>query len=268
MKHNKEPPFHLPVIYQDDHLAVVNKPEGVVVFGHKNGGYGRHTVKSALPYVLKPPTLVHRLDRATSGLLVVAKTKAALVHLSHQFKERKAQKLGVCIEGAKLPDNNIDDGKMEAMWQIIDHDLDGQSAVTIWRVLARSALDNAMNHAVTTVELKPKTGRYHQLRRHMAWVSKCNILGDKTYDGGGLAKLLRDEGLYLCSNKITLEHPFYSTPLGKSHWKADSSLLTEDKIVSDESIVSLTEDHDGTVLLNIEIALPTKFHKMIVQNNS
>eukprot|EP00804_Cyclotella_cryptica_P001472 CCRYP_003701-RB/>CCRYP_003701-RB protein AED:0.02 eAED:0.02 QI:146/1/1/1/1/0.66/3/664/413 len=103
MKHNKEPPFHLPVIYQDDHLAVVNKPEGVVVFGHKNGGYGRHTVKSALPYVLKPPTLgtlsvmwnpvpVHRLDRATSGLLVVAKTKAALVHLSHQFKERKVKK--------------------------------------------------------------------------------------------------------------------------------------------------------------------------------
>jgi 23S rRNA pseudouridine1911/1915/1917 synthase len=103
MKHNKEPPFDLPVIYQDDHIAVVNKPEGVVVFGHKNGGYGRHTVKSALPYVLKPPKLgtlsvmwnpmpVHRLDRATSGLLVVAKTKAALVHLSNQFKERRIKK--------------------------------------------------------------------------------------------------------------------------------------------------------------------------------
>ena len=59
------------------------------------------------------------------------------------------------------------------MWQVIDHDLDGQSAVTIWRVLARSALDNAINHTVTTVELKPKTGRYHQLRRHM--VSLCIV---------------------------------------------------------------------------------------------
>ena len=56
-KHCSDAPFHLPVVYQDDHFAIVNKPEGVVVFGHKNGGYGRNTVKSALPYVLDPPKL-------------------------------------------------------------------------------------------------------------------------------------------------------------------------------------------------------------------
>lgn len=61
MKHDKDPPFHLPVVYQDDHIAVVNKPEGVVVFGHKNGGYGRNTVKSALPYVLDPPKIGERI---------------------------------------------------------------------------------------------------------------------------------------------------------------------------------------------------------------
>jgi 23S rRNA-/tRNA-specific pseudouridylate synthase len=84
-------------------MAIVNKPEGVVVFGHKNGGYGRHTVKSTLPYVLDPPSAgtlsvlwnpmpVHRIDKATSGLLVVAKTRAAMVYLTGQFKERKIKK--------------------------------------------------------------------------------------------------------------------------------------------------------------------------------
>ena len=53
------------------------------------------------------------------------------------------------------------------MWQLIDKDLEGQSAVTIWRVLRNSTLENAMNKTITMVELKPKTGRFHQLRRHM-----------------------------------------------------------------------------------------------------
>ena len=53
--HDKEPPFHLPVVFEDDHFAVVNKPEGIVVFSHKNGGFGRLSVKACLPWVLSPP---------------------------------------------------------------------------------------------------------------------------------------------------------------------------------------------------------------------
>jgi len=69
MKHSKDPPFYLPVVYQDDHIAIVNKPEGVVVFGHKKGGYGRHTVKSTLPYVLDPPKLGKSLNCCLSRSL-------------------------------------------------------------------------------------------------------------------------------------------------------------------------------------------------------
>jgi 23S rRNA-/tRNA-specific pseudouridylate synthase len=55
----------------------------------------------------------------------------------------------------------------DPIWQLIDKDLEDQSAVTVWRVLGTSSLDNAINGTVTMVELKPKTGRFHQLRRHM-----------------------------------------------------------------------------------------------------
>ncbi len=106
-KHESEPPFHLPVIYEDDYLAVVNKPESIVVFSHKNGGYGRNNVRSCLPWVLKPPRPgvvsvlrrpcpVHRIDRGTSGLLVCAKTKPAMVELGRMFRERKIKKTCEC----------------------------------------------------------------------------------------------------------------------------------------------------------------------------
>lgn len=88
-------------------------------------------------------------------------------------------------------------------------------------------------------------------------------MGDKTYDGGGLAKKFRGEGLFLCSNKITLEHPFYNT----SHAEIGAGVLI-DKIGRGDSIVSFTQGHDGTVLLNVEIALPTKFNNILVGNTS
>mmetsp|Transcript_1827 Transcript_1827/g.3302 ORF Transcript_1827/g.3302 Transcript_1827/m.3302 type:complete len:262 (-) Transcript_1827:14-799(-) len=101
--HYDGPPFILPVIYQDDHFAIVNKPEGIVVFSHKHGGFGRNCVKSCLPWVLDPPKTgvmsvmrrpnpVHRIDRGTSGLLVVAKTKPAMTEISRMFKERSVKK--------------------------------------------------------------------------------------------------------------------------------------------------------------------------------
>ena len=74
--HDSDKPFHLPVVYEDDHFAIVNKPEGTVVFSHKNGGFGRENVNSCLPWVLTPPKPgvvsvmrrpgpVHRIDRVS-----------------------------------------------------------------------------------------------------------------------------------------------------------------------------------------------------------
>ena len=287
--HNKDPPFHLPVVYEDDYFAIVNKPEGIIVFGPKGGNYGRMTIKSCLPYVISPPKLgvvsvlrrpspVHRIDKGTSGLLVVAKTKPAMVELCKLFKERKAkktytaivngdilepkdtsisteeaEKLGVCIGDA----TNVESRKRS--WQVIDNELEDQNAVTVWRrVRQYTGVENARNSTLSMVELKPKTGRYHQLRRHMAWTSNCPLLGDKTYDGGGPARLLRDNGFYLCSNKIVIEHPFYNSPQGQSLWekvKEDEMKKCKDK----EENVQIVEESDGKVRVYAEIDLPSKF---------
>ena len=293
--HHKEPPFHLPVVYEDDYFALVNKPEGIVVFGTKGGGYGRMTVKSCLPWVITPPKLgvvsvlrrpspVHRIDRGTSGLLVVAKTKPAMVELCRMFKERKAkktytaivngdiaepkdtsittqeaEKLGVCIGN----DDDVESRKRS--WQIIDNELDDQNAVTVWRrVKQYTGIENARNNTLSMVELKPKTGRYHQLRRHMAWTGHCPLLGDKTYDGGGPARLLRDNGFYLCSNMIVIDHPFYNSPQGRSMWEK----VKEDEMKkwSDHKNIRIAEESDGRVLVYAEIDLPSKFAELVQKN--
>ena len=290
--HHKDPPFHLPVVYEDDYFAIVNKPEGIVVFGPKGGGYGLMTVKSCLPWVITPPKLgvvsvlrrptpVHRIDRGTSGLLVVAKTKPAMVELSRMFKERKAkktytaivngdilepkdtsisndeaEKLGVCIGEA----NDAESRKRS--WQVIDNELEDQNAVTVWRrVKQYTGIENARNNTLSMVELKPKTGRYHQLRRHMAWTGNCPLLGDKTYDGGGPARLLRDNGFYLCSNKIVIEHPFYNSQQGRSMWEK----VKEDemkKCNDHKENIRIVEESDGRVLVYAEIDLPSKFNEL------
>lgn len=297
--HNKDPPFHLPVVYEDDYFAIVNKPEGIIVFGPKGGNYGRMTIKSCLPYVISPPKLgvvsvlrrpspVHRIDKGTSGLLVVAKTKPAMVELCKMFKERKAkktytaivngdilepkdtsisteeaEKLGVCIGDA------TDVESRKRSWQVIDNDLEDQNAVTVWRrVKQYTGVANARNNTLSMVELKPKTGRYHQLRRHMAWTGNCPLLGDKTYDGGGPARLLRDNGFYLCSNKIVIEHPFYNSPQGRSMWekvKADEMKKCSDH----KENVRIVEESDGKVRVYAEIDLPSKFEltELVGENN-
>lgn len=164
------------------------------------------------------------------------------------ISSNEAKKLGVCISDEE-----------ETPWQIIDDEIEGQSAVTVWRPVRRWPLENARNDTVSLVSLKPKTGRYHQLRRHMAWVSKCPLLGDKSYDGGGLAKTLRDQGFYLCSNKVTLEHPYYNTRTAESRKEWDADKKTILKGADDlEGNFRLTEE-DGNVFVHCEISLPAKF---------
>ena len=172
-------------------MAIVNKPAGVVVYraeggrgGGARGGHGRDTLLSALPYVLTPsnftndsevdqpiiplerPQPVHRLDRPTSGLTVVAKTKAAAVHLAQQFEFRKSKKTYCAIvNGVPKVGDSSDEPSSE--WNTIDYDLDGKSAITSWKQIRRVNSLHANDGQLTLVELKPKTGRYHQLRRHM-----------------------------------------------------------------------------------------------------
>ena len=178
----RPPPFEVSVVFEDDHMAIVNKPAGIVVYraeggrggGARAGGHGRDTLLSALSFVLTPsnfthgvddddqnvplkrPHPVHRLDRPTSGLMVVAKTKAAAVHLAQQFEYRKARKTYMAIvNGSPISHEN---GESYTEWNTIDHDLDGKSAITKWRQIQKVDSLRGKNGQLTLVELKPKTG--------------------------------------------------------------------------------------------------------------
>lgn len=134
---------------------------------------------------------VHRLDKPTSGLLLIAKTKPAMVDLTRQFVERDIKKTytaivnGIPYEpvqgsltaleahnmGVDVDYNGSSNNEKGNNWQLIDRPLDDgnsvKSAVTVWRALDYIKSLKAKDGILTKVEMKPKTGRYHQLRRHM-----------------------------------------------------------------------------------------------------
>jgi 23S rRNA-/tRNA-specific pseudouridylate synthase len=274
----KKPPFELPVIIEDDHWALVNKPAGIVVYNQRNGGHGIMTVRAALPFVLAPPKVgtisvlrrpasVHRLDKPTSGILCIAKTKPAMLCLSRQFHDRIVKKTYFAVIngiptysneskissktayelGVDVDPNDLDD------WQLIDSPLDEKKAVTVWRMVRSIKSLHANDGYLTLVELKPKTGRYHQLRRHMAWVCQRPLVGDDEYDGGTESAMrFRDRGLFLCSTRVSLEHPYYNSPEGRLKW---------DELVDKSGQLWLSSSNK--VMVTASITLPVKFSSLL-----
>lgn len=207
--------------------------------------------------------------------LVIAKTKPAMVHLTRQFAERKVKKTytaivnGIPDEPAETSMTSEDVHRLgvdvspddESPWQMIDFTLDNKHAITVWRPLRYVQSLKARDGVLTLVELKPKTGRFHQLRRHMAWVLECPLVGDKAYDGGREAMTFRERGLFLCSNRVTLEHPYYNTELGRKEWET----LGEDAKFSG-GMLSLSKD--GIVRIAASIDLPTKFESFLTHEQA
>jgi 23S rRNA pseudouridine1911/1915/1917 synthase len=157
-------PFHMDVIYEDDHVAVVIKPPGVVTTKNK-GQNGRLAVKSGLAYWLKPtqdtvdplwrPVPAHRLDSATSGLLLAAKTRRAIVGLTDQFVDRQVSKRYVALVGGRpAGDDGAGRGRIAAP-------LGGQEALTDYEVT--ESVRSLKHGWVSAVSLRPHTGRTHQV---------------------------------------------------------------------------------------------------------
>jgi len=212
-------PENIPVeiVYEDETLVVVNKPAGLVV--HPAAGTPSGTLANALAYhfQLLPgsnlrPGIVHRLDRDTSGLLVVAKTEAALESLSDQFRDRTVYKSYVAlVHGRVSPDSGKidqplarDPGNRTRMAVVRG----GRNALTLYRV--RQAYER-----FTLLDVELKTGRTHQIRVHLAWL-KHPVVGDETY-GGGRDKTIQDVRLrarvrhlnrhFLHAEKLAFTHP-------------------------------------------------------------
>ena len=191
----------LEVVFEDDYMAVINKPAGISVSGNQF-----RTIQNALMDNVKLSTQedalrwvkpVHRLDNPTSGLLIIAKTAKALVRLGQQFENKEILKTYVAIVNGKLPES----GK-------IDFDIDGLSSQTDYELL--KVVPSLRNEFVSLVKLFPKTGRTHQIRKHLSQLG-FPIVGDKLH--GDKEKLLNGKGLFLCSLEILLKHPIEGVDL-------------------------------------------------------
>ncbi len=180
-------PIPLDVLYEDDHLVVVDKPAGLVV--HPGAGTESPTLVEGLlaDRTLPPsddpvrPGIVHRLDKETSGVILVAKTAAALAHLQRQFAARSVEKTylavvrGVVAEGEGTIDAPI--GRNPAHPRRMSVGSQGREARTDFRVLRRL-------RDSTLLLVRPHTGRTHQVRVHLQYIGHP-VLGDGIYDTQG-----------------------------------------------------------------------------------
>jgi 23S rRNA pseudouridine1911/1915/1917 synthase len=174
----------LDIIYQDDEVIVVNKPAGMVVHpaaGHADGTLVNallaHAPQLALVRGTRRPGIVHRLDKDTSGLIVVALTEAARLALKVQFQERTVHKSYLAlVEGALSPEEGLIDapiGRSKHRRKRMAVTRDGREAQTEYHTL--EVFDQH-----TLIEAVPRTGRTHQIRVHLAFIGHP-LAGDQVY---------------------------------------------------------------------------------------
>lgn len=200
----------LDIVYEDDHLLVVNKPKGMVV--HPAPGNPDGTLVNALLWHCKGslsgiggeirPGIVHRIDKDTSGLLIAAKNDFAHRALAAQLKDHTLARTYACIVCGNIRE---DSGTIDApigrdpadRKRMCVTKKDGREAVTHWRVLERFA-------GYTLLECRLETGRTHQIRVHLAWRSHP-ILGDTVY--GHKKPELGVDTQCLHARELTFVHP-------------------------------------------------------------
>jgi tRNA pseudouridine32 synthase / 23S rRNA pseudouridine746 synthase len=196
----------LNIIYRDEHLLVVNKPSGLLSVPGR-GADKADSLTSRVQHEFPDALNVHRLDMSTSGLLLLARGKEMHSRLSRLFRESKVTKFYVAIIAGPLESTaGAVDLPLGSDWpnrprQKVDFAF-GKPSLTRYRVLVRDDVNRT-----SRVELKPVTGRTHQLRVHMAAIGHP-IVGDTLYGGDlGAARLM----LHACA--LSFIHPFSAEPL-------------------------------------------------------
>ena len=196
------------ILYEDDYLIVVNKESGMVV--HPAAGNFSHTLVNALLYKFDlegmdktRPGIVHRIDKDTSGVMVVAKNEKTLEQLSEMIKNKEVERIYVAlVEGIIMHDTGDIDAPIgrdpNNRQKMMVTDVNSKDAFTHFRVLKRYKNANK-----TLIECKLKTGRTHQIRVHMAYIGHP-IYNDPVY---GKSKKTTEFGQFLHSKTIHFIHP-------------------------------------------------------------
>lgn len=200
-----QPPPHtaLDIIHCDDDILVISKPAELLSVPGR-GEDCQDCMISRVQQDYPDALIVHRLDMSTSGLMVMARNKEAHRHLSRQFEQRQVQKTYLAVvSGSVDPRDGQIDMPLICDWpnrprQIVDHAL-GKAAQTAYRVLCYNSEEDT-----TRIELKPVTGRTHQLRVHMQALGHP-ILGDDLY--ADEMALNQAERLLLHASSLAFAHP-------------------------------------------------------------
>ena len=216
------PPREFPVLFEDEHLLVVNKPAGVAVHGGSGVSYGViEQLRRARPQA-KFLELVHRLDKETSGLLLVAKKRSALTALQDQFRQRETGKTYAALVIGAWPGNKkVVDVALhkfltpegERRVRAVAQDApEGQRAISLVQVMAHFP---DAEGGFSLLDVTIKTGRTHQIRVHLASQGHP-IVGDEKYGDFGLNKALaagrrlagvKFERMFLHARRLAFDHP-------------------------------------------------------------
>ncbi len=238
--------YTLEIIYQDEYLVAINKPSGLLV--HKSM-IDRHEIYYAMKMLrdqigqwVYP---IHRLDKPTSGVLLFALDKESARLLNEQFRERTPQKTYIAVVRGYLEEGLIDYPLQEKLDKIADknaaQDKEAQEAVTFYKSIGQIELQASVGKYDTVryslVHLEPKTGRKHQLRRHMKHISH-HILGDTKYGRGEHNKFIRKEynvhRLLLHCTSLEFIHPY-----------AKKTIVLKAKL--DETFINLLKDFNWRI---------------------
>ena len=197
------------LLYRDGLILVINKPAGLPVHAGPGGGETLEDYFDALRFGLpRPPALAHRLDRDTSGCLILGRHPKALRRLGKLFQANKIEKTYLAlVKGAPSQSSGRIDLALTKQttkngWRMIV-DETGQEALTTYRTLASSG-------DISLIEAKPKTGRTHQIRVHLNALG-CPIIGDPAY--GGLSAAERAEPMMLHARRLIIPLSAHKDPI-------------------------------------------------------